>query len=146
MKRKLHYLIIISLIFWGETNPVYAKENMNTSNHTVSQTNNNQLKDSSTNEVETLSAIFPDDAFATYIASILHVSVDDNVTQQQLDTINSISAGSAGISDLTGISRLTNLTSVSLPNNSISTIDDLKGLTKLTSIILNNNQINTIDG
>ncbi|MBF2363721.1 leucine-rich repeat domain-containing protein, partial [Listeria marthii] len=146
MKRKLHYLIAINLVFLGVTSPVYAKENMNTSNYTVSQTNNNQLKDSSTNEIETLSTIFPDSAFATYIASILHISVDDNVTQQQLDTINSISAGSAGISDLTGISRLTNLTSVSLPNNSISTIDDLKGLTKLTSIILNNNQITTIEG
>ncbi|ECJ9746425.1 hypothetical protein FQR52_07730, partial [Listeria monocytogenes] len=146
MKRKLHYLIAISLIFFGETNPVYAKENMNTSEYIVSQTNNNQLKNSSTNEVETLSTIFPDSAFATYIASILHISVDDNVTQQQFDTINSIRAGSAGISDLTGISRLTNLTSISLPNNSISTIDDLKGLTKLTSIILNNNQITTIDG
>ncbi|EAD9617554.1 LapB repeat-containing protein [Listeria monocytogenes] len=146
MKRKLPYLIVISLLFLGETNPVYAKENMNISNHTVSQTNNNQLKDSSTNEVETLSTIFPDAAFATYIASILHISVDDDVTQQQLDTIKSISASNAGISDLTGISRLSNLTSVSLTNNSISTIDDLKGLTKLTSIILNNNQITTIDG
>ncbi|EAE8346207.1 hypothetical protein BOQ23_04585 [Listeria monocytogenes] len=144
-KKNLYYLITLNLAFLAAFSPVYAEENSNQTNHAVSTTNKSTLKNSPTNEAEKLSTIFPDDTLASYIASLLHVSVDTTVTQQQLDSVKTVSMNNAGIVDLTGMSRLSNLTSINLSNNAITTIDDLRNLTKLTSLTLNNNQITTID-
>ncbi|MDT0092025.1 LapB repeat-containing protein [Listeria marthii] len=146
IKKNLHYLITLNLAFLAVSTPVYAKEDNQSENYSAPETTKSSLKNSPSNAAETLSTIFPDDVLANYIANQLHISVDVTVTQQQLDTIKTISADNAGIADLTGISRLSNLTSINLPNNAITTIDEIKNLTKLTSVILNNNQITAISG
>ncbi|ARM74233.1 TPA_asm: hypothetical protein GIN74_08815 [Listeria monocytogenes] len=146
IKKSLYFLIILNLAFLAVSSPVYAEENSNSTKYTSPTANKSTLKDSPSSTDGKISTIFPDDALAAYIASLLHVSVDTTVTQQQLDSIKTISKGNAGIEDLTGLSRLSNLTSINLPNNAITVIDELKSLTNLTSVILNNNQITAIDG
>lgn len=76
-----------------------------------------------------ISDLFPDAIFAKYIASVLNLSVNDEVTQSQLDTIVNVSIQEMGISSIEGIQYLHNASDLRLYNNNIS---DLTPLSKMT--------------
>ena len=76
-----------------------------------------------------ISDLFPDAIFAKYIASVLNLSVNDEVTQSQLDTIVNVSIQEIGISSIEGIQYLHNASDLRLYNNNIS---DLTPLSKMT--------------
>ena len=59
--------------------------------------------------------------------------------------VGSVSCGSSGIKNLSGIEFLINITKLSLKNNSISDLEPLSGLSKLTSLSLNSNSISNIE-
>lgn len=58
--------------------------------------------------------------------------------------LTSLSAGSAGISSITGLEYAANLEILSLPCNRITSISALSGLNNLKKIVLNNNEINSV--
>lgn len=92
-----------------------------------------------------ISQIFPDDALATEIQTTLgKSSTAEVVTQTDLDTINSLTLTSKGISSLEGMNYLTNLGTLILTGNQVSDISPLKGLTNLTMLQLSGNPISDI--
>ncbi|EAG4503517.1 LPXTG cell wall anchor domain-containing protein [Listeria monocytogenes] len=92
-----------------------------------------------------ISVIFPDAALAEVIRNTLgKSSVDDVVTQAELDTITQVSAPSKGIADISGMENLTNLSNLDLNNNQISDVSPLSNLTNLKDLGLYNNQISDI--
>ncbi|EOD5838624.1 leucine-rich repeat domain-containing protein [Listeria monocytogenes] len=125
-------------------------------------------KDEKAISPDKISVIFPDANLAEAIRDELRKSsVDDIVTQAELDTItrvmesnsrrladisgienltnlNSLSIYSGQISDVSPLSNLTNLTSLSLYDHQISDVSSLANLTNLTYLNLDNNQISDI--
>ncbi|MCW07170.1 LPXTG cell wall anchor domain-containing protein [Listeria monocytogenes] len=92
-----------------------------------------------------ISVIFPDAALAETIRDTLgKSSVDDIVTQAELDTITRVSESYRGIADISGMENLTNLGYLHLNNNQISDISPLANLTNLSNLDLYNNQISDI--
>ncbi|EAF9641306.1 hypothetical protein A6I69_13080 [Listeria monocytogenes] len=92
-----------------------------------------------------VSSIFPDARLAELIRTTLRKSsVDDIVTQAELDTISSLGARYVGIVNLSGMENLTNLEYLYLENNQISDISPLSNLTNLTELNLDDNQISDI--
>ncbi|ELC6641711.1 leucine-rich repeat domain-containing protein [Listeria monocytogenes] len=92
-----------------------------------------------------ISVIFPDAALAEIIRDTLgKSSVDDIVTQAELDTITRVSESYRGIADISGMENLTNLGYLYLNNNQISDISPLANLTNLSNLDLYNNQISDI--
>ncbi|EAD8593641.1 hypothetical protein AF305_15395, partial [Listeria monocytogenes] len=84
-----------------------------------------------------ISTIFPDANLAIVImVKLVKSSVDDVVTQTELDTIRVINAD--GIADLSGMENLTNLEylSLSAKDNQISDVSPLSNLTNLTNLSL----------
>ncbi|EAC7083567.1 hypothetical protein AF306_13020 [Listeria monocytogenes] len=87
---------------------------------------------------DTISNIFPDANLAETIRIELGKgSVNDVVTQAELDTITQVIASSKGIVDISGIENLTNLINLSLFDNKVSNIKPLKNLIKLETLNLN---------
>ena len=66
------------------------------------------------------------------------------LTTANLAKLETLSAGSKGISDLTGLEHATNLKSLYLRGNSIEDVTPLASLNKLTSLNLENNQITDV--
>ena len=66
------------------------------------------------------------------------------ITREDMSHLTRVSAGSANISDLTGLEFATNLLSLYLYNNSISDVSVLSGLTNLTYLRLENNSITNL--
>ncbi|HAC4848019.1 TPA_asm: LPXTG cell wall anchor domain-containing protein, partial [Listeria monocytogenes] len=92
-----------------------------------------------------ISVIFPDAALAEIIRDTLgKSSVDDIVTQAELDTITWVSEIYRGIADISGMENLTSLTYLNLDNDQISDISPLANLTNLEYLYLNYNQISDI--
>ncbi|EKZ4846026.1 leucine-rich repeat domain-containing protein [Listeria monocytogenes] len=92
-----------------------------------------------------ISVIFPDAALAEIIRDELgKSSVDDIVTQAELDTITKIVSSSNGIVDINGMEHLTNLTNLDIRDNQISDLSPLSNLTNLTSLCLYNTQISDL--
>ena len=58
--------------------------------------------------------------------------------------LTSLTAGSSGITDLTGLEYATNLYRLDLPHNEISSVSPLAGLENLETLALNTNQISDI--
>lgn len=56
----------------------------------------------------------------------------------------SLSAGSSGIQDITGLEYATNLATLQLPCNRINSIEAVSGLVNLRKVVLNNNSIGNI--
>lgn len=92
----------------------------------------------------TVDQIFPDDALAFKVAQELGVSEDTVVTQEQLDTIETMVYVDFGVEDLTGMEYLHNLKFVDLSQNKISNLENLANLTELETVSLNYNQITDI--
>ncbi|MFQ8921377.1 MAG: immunoglobulin-like domain-containing protein [Clostridium paraputrificum] len=74
----------------------------------------------------------------------LNQSPDSNITQNQLRSITSLSAGYIRIKNLEGLQYCTNLQNLSLLYNEISDISALSGLTNLKYLDLDTNQISDI--
>ncbi|ECB9649890.1 LPXTG cell wall anchor domain-containing protein [Listeria monocytogenes] len=92
-----------------------------------------------------ISVIFPDAALAETIRDTLgKSSVDDIVTQAELDTITRVSESYRGIADISGMENLTNLSHLNLNYNQISDISPLANLANLSNLDLDNNQISDI--
>ncbi|ECZ8706645.1 LPXTG cell wall anchor domain-containing protein [Listeria monocytogenes] len=92
-----------------------------------------------------ISVIFPDATLAETIRATLgKSSVDDIVTQTELDTITRVSESYRGIADISGMENLTNLGYLYLNNNQISDISPLANLTNLSDLDLYNNPISDI--
>ncbi|EAG1723153.1 hypothetical protein BBW79_12380, partial [Listeria monocytogenes] len=92
-----------------------------------------------------ISSIFPDANLAEAIRDKLgKSSVDDVVTQAELDGITGFTATNKGIVDISGVENLTNLSSLYLNVNQISDISPVSNLTKLDWLLLYNNQISDI--
>ncbi|EKZ3831044.1 InlB B-repeat-containing protein [Listeria monocytogenes] len=86
-----------------------------------------------------ISVIFPDAALAEVIRNTLgKSSVDDVVTQAELDTITQVSAQSKGVVDISGVENLTRVGWLVLNNNEISDLSPVKDLKNLYNLQLNN--------
>lgn len=85
--------------------------------------------------------VFADENLENQVNDELGQSHGDEITEAQAATILNLDAGSAGISDLTGIEYLTNLNLLDISENSITDISALSGLTSLGTLSLNNNDV-----
>ena len=74
---------------------------------------------------------FPDEAFASVIAEILGLTIDDYVVQEQLDTITVIEAAQRGIKSIAGSEHLTKLETIDIDENKISDLSPLANLEQL---------------
>ncbi|EAD7633079.1 LPXTG cell wall anchor domain-containing protein [Listeria monocytogenes] len=92
-----------------------------------------------------ISSIFPDARLAERIRTTLgESSVDDIVTQAELDTITRLPLAGYGIVNLSGMENLTNLSYLHLYDNPISDLGPLSNLTNLSYLNLDDNQISDI--
>ncbi|TYV67277.1 LPXTG cell wall anchor domain-containing protein [Listeria monocytogenes] len=92
-----------------------------------------------------ISSIFPDANLAEAIRDKLgKSSVDDVVTQAELDGITIFLVRNKRIVDISGVENLTNLSELILESNQISDISPVANLTNLIVLNLNNNQISDI--
>ncbi|EJU4176952.1 leucine-rich repeat domain-containing protein [Listeria monocytogenes] len=90
-----------------------------------------------------ISVIFPDATVAIVMKGKLgKSSVDDIVTQNELDTVRSVLM--SGPRDLSGFETLTNLNALYGDNSQISDISPLTNLTNLNRIDLMNNKVSDI--
>ncbi|EHD1581859.1 LPXTG cell wall anchor domain-containing protein [Listeria monocytogenes] len=93
-----------------------------------------------------ISVIFPDAALAEVIRNTLgKSSVDDVVTQAELDTITQVSAQSKGVVDISGVENLTRVSWLVLNNNEISDLSPVKDLKNLYNLQLNNCRLSVSD-
>ena len=86
----------------------------------------------------------PDASLRAAIRSALGLSGGDTITQQAMQGLTVLSAGSSGISDLTGLEHATRLTVLDLFDNQVSNINALANLTALTGLGLTQNQVSNI--
>ena len=86
----------------------------------------------------------PDANLRAEIEDALDKSSGETITRGDMSNLTRVSAGSANISDLTGLEFATNLLSLYLYNNTISDVSALSGLTNLTSLTLRKNSITDI--
>ncbi len=86
----------------------------------------------------------PDANLRAEIEDALDKSSGETITREDMSNLTRVSAGSANISDLTGLEFATNLLSLYLYNNTISDVSALSGLTNLTSLTLRKNSITDI--
>ncbi|RJZ11259.1 Internalin-A [Listeria monocytogenes] len=93
-----------------------------------------------------ISVIFPDANLAEAIRRFLgKSSVDDIVTQNELDTIRVLRLEGFGVSDFSGMEFLTNLNTIMGDDNQINDLSPLANLTNLNYLYLNNNQISDLN-
>ncbi|MBC1480304.1 KxYKxGKxW signal peptide domain-containing protein, partial [Listeria seeligeri] len=136
-----------------ETIPEQAEENANAPSNSngSGQTSTESEKETSSQTIKgiqeptAISSIFPDANLAQKICSELsRYSVDDMVTQAELDSITSLNIWEVGITNLSGVENLTSLTNLSIDHSQISDISPLAGLTSLRELDLASNQISDI--
>ncbi|ECB9830376.1 hypothetical protein FL859_14640 [Listeria monocytogenes] len=92
-----------------------------------------------------ISIIFPDAALAEVIRNTLgKSSVDDIVTQAELDTITRVNAQAKGIVDISGVENLTRVGWLTFNNNKISDLSPVKDLKYLYNLQLSGCEISDI--
>ncbi|EAE7960644.1 hypothetical protein BKQ25_13575 [Listeria monocytogenes] len=92
-----------------------------------------------------ISVIFPDAALAEIIRDTLgKSSVDDIVTQAELDTITRVNAQSKGIVDISGVENLTRVGWLTFNYNKISDLSPVKDLKYLYNLQLSGCEISDI--
>ena len=118
-------------------------------------------------EIEIDETNFPDDNFRSYISSNFDADSSGSLSESELEAVTyiSVSSGTAGISDLTGIEYFTALQSLSCYNNSLTNLDlsrntaleyincsgtgisnlDVSGLTQLKKLYCDNNDLSSLD-
>ena len=83
----------------------------------------------------------PDPYLADAIREALHLGPNAPIPQKKLEKLVRLSTFDKGITDLTGIEKMTSLTSLSLDSTQIADVTPLAELTNLTSLSLRYNQI-----
>ncbi|MBC1908174.1 LPXTG cell wall anchor domain-containing protein [Listeria innocua] len=92
-----------------------------------------------------ISVIFPDAALAEVIRNTLgKSSVDDVVTQAELDTITTVTAQSKGVVDISGVENLTRVGWLTFNFNKISDLSPVKDLKYLYNLQLSGCEISDI--
>ncbi len=86
----------------------------------------------------------PDSNLRSKIETALGKGSGDPISAAEMETLTTLTAQDASISNLTGLETATNLTTLKLGNNSISDISALTGLTELTELQLWDNSISNI--
>ena len=86
----------------------------------------------------------PDNNLRAKIETALGKASGDPISAAEMETLTSLTAQDASISNLTGLETATNLTTLKLGNNSVSDISAIAGLTNLTELQLWDNQISNI--
>ena len=90
------------------------------------------------------SVYFADVDLENKVRNALGINEPDPIYPSDMLLLNSLTAYSSSISDLTGLEYATNLTYLHLNWNQINSINALFGLTNLTELYLRSNQINDI--
>ena len=88
--------------------------------------------------------IIPDAKLRAAIAAALGKASDEAITKGEMETLTTLDAEDAGISDLTGLEFATNLGDLSLGGNQITDLSALASLTNLEKLKLSDNQITDI--
>ncbi|MBA3927841.1 LapB repeat-containing protein [Listeria rustica] len=91
-----------------------------------------------------IDAVFPDAALAQVIATKLGKNVTDTVSQNELNTITTLTAMNQGISSLVGMHYLKAVGDLNLTGNNIADVTPLSGLTQLYKLYLVDNHISDI--
>ena len=86
----------------------------------------------------------PDSNLRAKIETALGKGSGDPISAAEMETLTSLNAQDASISNLTGLETATNLTTLKLGDNSLSNLSPLTGLTKLTELQLWDNSISNI--
>ena len=86
----------------------------------------------------------PDDNLRAVIEDALGKASGAPITQAEMATLDSLYAGDADISDLTGLQYAVNLTWLSLSSNDVTDLSVLEGLTNLTYLNLSGNDISDL--
>ena len=101
-----------------------------------------------TNIAETSTATtainIPDNNLRAKIEAALGKASGAPISAAEMETLTSLTAQDASISNLTGLETATNLTTLKLGNNSVSDLSPLMTLTKLTELQLWDNSISDI--
>lgn len=133
---KIGVLFIMIAYFGGATATlVHAESGVNTQqNSNTNETSNNQdtTQNSEVNLMAapvlpaTIASIFPDNGLAEAVAEQLSLSVNDVVSQSDLNGIYELNAENRNISSIDGLEYLYNLEILELAHNNISDISLLK--------------------
>ena len=86
----------------------------------------------------------PDPNLRAAIETALGKAAGAPITVADMETLTSLTARDANISNLTGLEHATNLTDLDLIRNSISNLSPLSGLTNLTGLHLGSNRISDL--
>ena len=86
----------------------------------------------------------PDPNLRAKIEAALGKTSGDPISTAEMETLTTLSAQDAGITNLTGLETATNLTHLYLWGNTIMDISTVAGLTKLTHLYLHENTISDI--
>ncbi len=93
-------------------------------------------------EVEIIT--IPDENLASAIRETLSLEVDADITQSDMEQLESLSATNQEITDLTGLEYAINLQNLVLTDNQISDIRPLSGLITLVELSLQDNHISDV--
>ncbi|MGP3590798.1 leucine-rich repeat domain-containing protein [Vagococcus sp. WN89Y] len=88
--------------------------------------------------------IFPDAALASKVCAALNIPEGDPITQDELEALISLTATSAGITDISGLEYATNAVQLELSVNQIQDLTPLGGLQDLYYLGLSNNDISDL--
>ena len=88
--------------------------------------------------------LMPDELLRAAVRNALGLSEEDELTQQGIATLTSLSTYQKAINDFTGLEHATSLTSLSIEFSQISDISPLQSLTNLTSLNLSYGYISDI--
>ena len=86
----------------------------------------------------------PDGNLIAAVRAALGLQVGEELTQEALKGLTTLSANNSAISDISGLEYATQLTTLDLHGNSISDISAVSGLTSLTTLYLSRNSISDI--
>ncbi len=95
-------------------------------------------------EIDDTPVTIPDAKLRAAIAAALGKARGATITKAEMETLTTLEAGEAGISDLTGLEYAINLTRLDLWLNHISDVSPLSGLTNLTLLNLGGNHISDV--
>ena len=86
----------------------------------------------------------PDSNLRAAIETALGKAAGAPITVADMETLTSLTARNANISNLTGLEHATNLTRLALFNNRVSDLSPISGLTNLTWLDLNTNHVSDL--
>ncbi|EIS4900490.1 class 1 internalin InlJ [Listeria innocua] len=97
-----------------------------------------------TGQTQSFNDWFPDDNFASEVATAFEMQATDTISEEQLATLTSLDCHYSSIADMTGIEKLTGLTKLICTSNNITTLDLSKN-TNLTYLECKSNKLTSLD-